>query len=170
MATPTDKRIQHCPITINKPPSLLHQLTHRGLKVLTRSISSMGLLKELKMSSPTASGKTKSGLTVAGRNPRTTEVFPIEKALEISVPSSLASQLNWFVESDSVSSQPWRMLGLFNSISINDNSENSGLSSRFERGKLRHAISKAELDFIASLTTSCSVFLLYLFPLFQPLT
>jgi len=34
-----------------------------------------------------------------------TEVFLIMKALEISVPSSLARQLNWFVESDSVSSQ-----------------------------------------------------------------
>ncbi|KAJ7002657.1 hypothetical protein NC653_007996 [Populus alba x Populus x berolinensis] len=34
-----------------------------------------------------------------------TEVCPIKKALEISVPSSLASQLNWAVESDSVSSQ-----------------------------------------------------------------
>jgi hypothetical protein len=29
MATPTNNRIQHCPITINKPPSLLHHLTHR---------------------------------------------------------------------------------------------------------------------------------------------
>jgi hypothetical protein len=34
-----------------------------------------------------------------------TEVCTIKKALEISVPSSLASQLNWAVESDSVSSQ-----------------------------------------------------------------
>jgi len=51
MATPTNKRIQHCPITINNPPSLLHHLTHRGLKVLITSISSMGLLKELKMRS-----------------------------------------------------------------------------------------------------------------------
>ncbi|KAJ6942041.1 hypothetical protein NC652_007977 [Populus alba x Populus x berolinensis] len=66
---------------------------------------------------------------------------------------------------------PWTiLLRLFNSISINGNSENSGLSSRFERGKLWHVISKAELDFIASLTISCSVFFLYLFPLFQPLT
>jgi hypothetical protein len=51
MATPTNKRIQHCPIPINKPPSLLHHLTHRGLRVLIRSICSMGLLKELKMRS-----------------------------------------------------------------------------------------------------------------------
>jgi hypothetical protein len=62
------------------------------------------------------------------------------------------------------------MLRLFNSISINGNSENSGLSSRFERGKLRHAISKAELDFLASVTITCSVFFLNFFPLFQPLT
>jgi hypothetical protein len=34
-----------------------------------------------------------------------TEVCTIKKALEISVPSSLASQLNWAVESDSVSNQ-----------------------------------------------------------------
>jgi hypothetical protein len=34
-----------------------------------------------------------------------TEVCPIKKALEISAPSSLGSQLNWAVESDSVSSQ-----------------------------------------------------------------
>ncbi|KAJ7002653.1 hypothetical protein NC653_007992 [Populus alba x Populus x berolinensis] len=34
-----------------------------------------------------------------------TEVCPIKKALEICAPSSLGSQLNWAVESDSVSSQ-----------------------------------------------------------------
>ena len=34
-----------------------------------------------------------------------TEACPIKKALEISAPSSLGSQLNWAVESDSVSSQ-----------------------------------------------------------------
>jgi len=50
------------------------------------------------------------------------------------------------------------MLRLFNSISINGHSENSGLSSRFERGKLWHVISKAGLDFIASLTITCSGF------------
>jgi hypothetical protein len=97
-----------------------------------------------------------------------TEVFPIKKSLEISVPSSLASQLNWAVKSDSVSSQA--MATLFNSISINGNSENSGLSSRFERRKLWHVISKAGLDFIASLTITCPVFFLNFFPLFQPLT
>ncbi|KAJ6932074.1 hypothetical protein NC651_007701 [Populus alba x Populus x berolinensis] len=59
------------------------------------------------------------------------------------------------------------MLRLFNSISINGNSENSGLYSRFERGKLWHVISKAELDFLASLTFTCPVFLLNLFPLFS---
>jgi hypothetical protein len=59
------------------------------------------------------------------------------------------------------------MLRLFTSISINGNSENSGLSSRFERGKLWHVISKAQLDFIASLTITCPVFFLNLFPLFQ---
>ena len=52
-----------------------------------------------------------------------TEVCPIKKALEISVPSSLASQLNWAVESESVSSQAMEDAGLFNSISINGNSD-----------------------------------------------
>ncbi|KAJ6932145.1 hypothetical protein NC651_007763 [Populus alba x Populus x berolinensis] len=80
-----------------------------------------------------------------------TEVFPIKKALEISVPSSLASQLNWAVESDSVSSQAMDDAASLNfSISINGNSENSGLSSRFERGKLWSVIIIAQLDFIAS--------------------